>query len=281
MESLKFFKYSGHGNDFVIIDNWGERVPESELIRNAKLLSRNKFGIGADGVVYINEGPDAVDFAVRFFNSDGSEADMCGNASRCAAHLAHAQGIAPAEMTFSTKAGDILAHVKDHQVSVRLPKIGKPDGIAMVEVDGLSLTYHRINTGVNHAVAWLQDIDLATLNVVKYGRPVRRHPSFAPGANVDFVKVLNDNTIAVRTYEIGVEDETLACGTGCTASALLSAYNGYVKGNTIVCKTKGGEDLIVRFEGPPEEPTSVFLEGVVRHIFSGITGPDLLVRNSK
>ncbi|MDR2611307.1 MAG: diaminopimelate epimerase [Deltaproteobacteria bacterium] len=274
MEQLSFYKYSGHGNDFVIIDNWEGHVPESELSRKARLLSRLKFGIGADGVVYIAAGPDDVDFAVRFFNADGSEADMCGNASRCAAHLAYTLSIAGPEMTFQTNAGSIHAEVADSQVRVSLPVTGRGEGLAMVEVDGYNQTYHRINTGVAHAVAWVDDVE--AINVVKIGRAVRRHVSFHPGTNVDFVQVVSPDTLVVRTYEKGVEDETLACGTGCTASALLSARNGYVRGNRVVCKTRGGEDLIVRWDGDAASPSAVYLEGQVRYIFSGQTGPDVL-----
>ncbi|MDR2405314.1 MAG: diaminopimelate epimerase [Deltaproteobacteria bacterium] len=272
--SINFFKYSGHGNDFVIIDSWDSQPAEQDLPKLARLISRPKYGVGADGVVFISEGPNDVDFAVRFFNSDGSEADMCGNASRCAAHLAHNNHIAPAEMTFKTKAGDIKAKVDGDYVSVRLPKIGRPDGVAMIDIDGFSQTYHRINTGVNHAVTWVDDLD--KVDVYKYGRFIRRHPSFSPGANVDFVKIINKDTIDVRTYEIGVEDETFACGTGVTASALLSAANGYVEGNSILCKTRGGEELRVRFVGEADNPKEVYLEGAVRFIFSGTLGQDAL-----
>jgi diaminopimelate epimerase len=159
-------------------------------------------------------------------------------------------------------------------VSVMLPKIGRPEGAALVEVDGFSQTYHRINTGVPHAVAWVEELD--AVNVSKFGRLVRRHSSFYPdGTNVDYVKVLTDNSLAIRTYERGVEDETLACGTGVTAAALLSAAQGLVKSNSILCKTRGGEDLTVRFEGPSDLPEKVFLEGPVRFIYSGQVEQDL------
>jgi diaminopimelate epimerase len=274
MEKFKFHKYSGHGNDFVIIDNWNGCVPESDLAKISKFLCRPKFGVGADGAVFISAGPEEVDFAVRFFNSDGSEADMCGNASRCSAHLANFLSIAPSEMTFKTKAGLVEASVKDHMVSVQMPKIGRPEGAALVDVDGYNQTYFRINTGVYHAVAFVPDLEL--VNVPKYGRAVRRHASFAPeGTNVDFVKILGDDSIAVRTYERGVEDETLACGTGVTASALLAAVQGLVKSDKITCKTRGGEDLIVRWLGSPDSPEKVFLEGAVRYTFSGQVEPDL------
>jgi diaminopimelate epimerase len=274
MEQLSFFKYSGHGNDFVIIDNWDGHVPEKELSAKAKLLARPKFGIGADGVVYITAGPDDVDFAVRFFNADGSEADMCGNASRCAAHLAYTLSIAGDSMTFPTNAGNITAEVDKSLVRVSLPFTGRGEGVAMVDADGFNQTYHRINTGVSHAVTWVNDLE--AVNVLKVGRVVRRHVGFHPGANVDFVQILDNDTIAVRTYEKGVEDETLACGTGCIAAALLSARNSFVKGNTVTCKTRGGEDLVVRWDGDASTPTAVYLEGQVRYVFSGQTGPDAL-----
>ncbi|MDR0622159.1 MAG: diaminopimelate epimerase [Deltaproteobacteria bacterium] len=274
MEKFKFYKYSGHGNDFVIIDNWNNVVPEADLSKIAKLICRPKFGVCADGAVFIAAGPDEVDFAVRFFNSDGSEADMCGNASRCSAHLAHHVSIAPAEMSIKTKAGILEATVTDSTVSVLMPRIGKPEGAARVEIDGYCQTYYRINTGVPHAVAWVEDLE--DVNVVKYGRAVRRHASFSPdGTNVDFVKVVSDNTLAVRTYERGVEDETLACGTGVTASAVLAASQKLVTATSITVQTRGGEDLTVRYEGPAETPTKVFLEGPVRFTFTGQVESDL------
>ena len=274
MEKFKFYKYSGHGNDFVIIDNWNNVVPEADLSKIAKLICRPKFGVCADGAVFIAAGPDEVDFAVRFFNSDGSEADMCGNASRCSAHLAHHVSLAPAEMSIKTKAGILEATVTDSTVSVLMPRIGKPEGAARVEIDGYCQTYYRINTGVPHAVAWVEDLE--DVNVVKYGRAVRRHASFSPdGTNVDFVKVVSDNTLAVRTYERGVEDETLACGTGVTASAVLAASQKLVTATSITVQTRGGEDLTVRYEGPAENPTKVFLEGPVRFTFTGQVESDL------
>ncbi|MDR1309184.1 MAG: diaminopimelate epimerase [Deltaproteobacteria bacterium] len=274
MEKFKFYKYSGHGNDFVIIDNWNNCVPDGDLSKITKLMCRPKFGVGADGTVFIAAGPDEVDFAVRFFNSDGSEADMCGNASRCAAHLAHQISIAPSDMTFRTKAGSVEATVTDGLVSVMMPKIGRAEGAALVETDGYSQTYHRINTGVSHAVAWVDDIE--DINVVKIGRAVRRHASFIPdGTNVDFVKILSEDSLAVRTYERGVEDETLACGTGVTAAALLAAAQNLVTANSIICKTRGGEDLTVRYEGPADAPSKVFLEGLVRFTFSGQVEADM------
>lgn len=277
MEKFAFHKYSGHGNDFVIVDNWEGVVPEKDMNKIAKLMCRPKFGVGADGAVFIIPGPDDVDFAWRFFNADGSEADMCGNASRCTAHLAATLGIAPDDMSFKTKAGVVEAVVQDRMVKVQMPKVGRPEGAALVEVEGLSLTYHRLNAGVPHAVAWVEDLD--NLSVFKVGRGVRRHPAFAPdGANINFVKILGPDRLAIRTYERGVEDETLACGTGATAAALLGLAQGLLTADAITCQTRGGDDLIIRVEGPLEAPDKVFLEGKVRHLFSAQVEADLFLK---
>jgi len=277
MEKFAFYKYSGHGNDFVIVDNWDGQVPEKDLSKIAKLMCRPKFGIGADGAVFIIAGPDDVDFAWRFFNADGSEADMCGNASRCTAHLAATLGIAPNEMSFKTKAGVVEAVVHERMVKVQLPKIGRPEGAALVEVEGVSLTYHRLNVGVPHAVAWVDELD--GLNVFKIGRAVRRHPAFAPdGANINFVKVIGPDKLALRTYERGVEDETLACGTGATAAAVLAASQGLITRSPITCQTRGGDDLIITLDGPLTAPDQVFMEGKVRFLFSGQVEADLFLK---
>ena len=277
MEKFTFYKYSGHGNDFVIVDNWEGLVQEKEMPKIAKLMCRPKFGIGADGAVFIIAGPDEVDFAWRFFNADGSEADMCGNASRCTAHLANTIGIAPAEMSFKTKAGVVEAEVNDRMVKVQMPKVGRPEGAALVEAEGVSLTYYRMNTGVPHAVAWVEDLD--GINAFKVGRAVRRHPAFAPdGTNVNFVKILGPDKISIRTYERGVEDETLACGTGATAAVLLAASQGLVTSPSVTCVTRGGDDLVISLEGPLDAPEKVFLEGRVRFLFTGQVEPDLFLK---
>ena len=277
MEKFAFHKYSGHGNDFVIVDNWEGVVPEKDMNKIAKLMCRPKFGVGADGAVFIIPGPDDVDFAWRFFNADGSEADMCGNASRCTAHLAANLGIAPDDMSFKTKAGVVEALVNDRMVKVQMPKVGRPEGAALVEVEGVSLTYHRVNTGVPHAVAWVEDLE--NFPVFKVGRAVRRHPAFAPdGANINFVKILGPDRLAIRTYERGVEDETLACGTGATAAALLGLAQGLLAAASVTCQTRGGDDLTISVEGPLEAPDKVFLEGKVRHLFSAQVEADLFLK---
>lgn len=277
MEKIAFYKYTSQGNDFIIVDNWNGEVPEKDMAKTAKLMCRPKYGIGADGLVFIVAGPDDVDFAWRFFTADGTEADMCGNAARCAAHLAASLNIAPSEMSFKTKAGVVEATVEDRKVKIRLPKIGRSEGAALVEAEGISLTYHRLSVGMPHAVAWVEDLE--ALNVNKLGRAVRRHPAFAPdGANIDFAKVTGPDRLTLRSYMRGVEEEVLSSGTGAVAATLLAAAQGLITGSCVVCRTKGDGELTVSFEGPATSPEAVYLEGQVRCLFSGQVESDLFLK---
>lgn len=275
MVGLEFYKMSGHGNDFVFVDNWENLVSETEMPELAKKVCRRQNGVGADGMVFIEEGPDEVDFSWRFFNSDGSEAEMCGNAGRCAAQFAYMTGIAPAEMTFKTLAGVIEAFVGPNTVKIKMTQPSEPEMDCVLDINGSKMKFCSINTGVPHAVAWVGDIE--GVKVAEIGRVVRFHPSFKPaGTNVNFVEVLGEDRIKIRTYERGVEDETLACGTGAIASVLLSSLKGLVESPTRVM-TRGGEELIVHFEKTGEDFTSVYLEGPVRVTFSGRLGPDIML----
>ncbi|MGL4208668.1 MAG: diaminopimelate epimerase [Candidatus Adiutrix sp.] len=276
MEKFSFYKYSSSGNDFVIIDGWDGQVSEKDMPKVAKLMCRPKFGVGADGVVFIVPGPDEVDFAWRFFNPDGSEPDMCGGAAFCTAHLANTIGIAPNEMSFKTKAGLVEAAVDGRKVTIELPKIGRPEGAALVEIEGLSFTYHRLNVGTPHAVAWVSDLNL---NVFKIGRAVRRHLAFAPdGANVNFAKIMGPDKIAVRTYERGVEEETQACAGGCAASVILALNQELLTAPAVSCQTKNGEEIMVSVRGDLKAPEKVLIESHVRYLFSGQIEPDLFLK---
>ncbi len=275
MEKFTFYKYSGHGNDFVIVDNWEGQVPEKDMGKIARLMCRPKLGVGADGAVFITAGPDEVDFAWRYFKADGNEEDISGNGCRCAAHLANSIGIAPSEMSFKTKAGVVDASIDGHQVKVRLPKLGRPEGAALVETEGLSLTYHRLNMGLPQAVAWVEELD--SLNVPRLGQAVRRHPAFAPeGANINFVKILGPDKLALRSYARGVEDEVLSSGSGAAAALILGTAQGLLSSRSLSCRTRSGEELSVSFD--PETGDQVCLEGRVRFLFSGQVEADLFLK---
>ena len=276
MINLEFYKMSGHGNDFVIVDNWEGLVGAADMPSLAKAVCRRRLGVGADGMIFLEEGPSEVDFGWRFFNADGSEAEMCGNGGRCAAKFAYLTGIAPAEMSFMTKAGVIKAEVKPDTVKIQMTEPGTPNMNCPLELDGQTIDFCTINTGVPHAVAWVDDLEKTS--VVEMGRAVRFHPKFSPaGTNANFVKILSPERLAIRTYERGVEDETLACGTGCVAAVLLSALKGLVESPTRVV-TRSGEVLLVHFTKTDQGFADVYLEGPVRVIYTGRLGPDVSMK---
>jgi diaminopimelate epimerase len=262
---LPFVKMSGTGNDFVMIDNMGLGL-KTDLSKLASRLCHRQFGIGADGIILL-EPSDRADFTMRIFNADGSEAEMCGNGSRCAAAFAVSKGVAGREMKFSTLAGIIEARLTDNGAAIRLtdPKDMRRDVIAAVK--GIDYTLQFINTGVPHAVLFTDNVDDISVNLI--GSAIRYHNVFKPaGTNVNFVQVIDDGTIKVRTYERGVEGETLACGTGATASAILSAEVHGIKGRPVKVFVPGGE-LMIDFRKENGVYTDVWLIGPAEVTFRG------------
>ena len=262
MRTLVFTKMVASGNDFVVIEARAhtQTVAHRAL---AKRLCDRKYGIGADGLLVLGRSTKA-DVRMRIFNADGSEAAMCGNGARCAARYI---GGKKKEIRIETGAGLIQAKVSADTITIRLTA---PTGIELdvpVRVNGRSLKLNRINTGVPHAVIFVEGID--SMPVRELGRDIRFHGDFAPrGTNVDFVEVGDGRTIAVRTYERGVEDETLACGTGSTAAALIVALHHGGKG-PIKVKTKSKELLWVYFKRTGESFKEVWLEGSASRVFTG------------
>ncbi len=273
---VAFSKMSGAGNDFIIIDHRVPLIPQGEQPELARRLCRRMFSVGADGLILI-ENSDAADFRWRFYNADGSVAEMCGNGARCAARFAFVKGIAGASLSFETQAGIIEAEVREDD-TVRLRMTSPHDFRAGLSVmlDGRERSLSFVNTGVPHAVLFFDDGE--ELQVREWGKLVRFHPLFQPaGTNVNFVQVIGDNTIRVRTYERGVEDETMACGTGAVASALFAALNG-LAASPVAVVSSGGERLTILFdlrEGPGAD--KVFLQGPARMIYEGqVTAEALL-----
>ncbi|MBW2140593.1 MAG: diaminopimelate epimerase, partial [Deltaproteobacteria bacterium] len=270
-----FYKMSGHGNDFILVDNRDKRVEDEAMAPLAKAVCRRRLSVGADGIIFIENGPPEVDFAWRFFNSDGSEAEMCGNGSRCAARFAHMMGIAPAKMSFLTLAGIIRAEVKAETIKVGLTQPADPKLDYTLDVNGQSVTISSYNTGVPHGVIFLDDVEAAP--VKELGRSIRFHPHFQPaGINVNFTQVIDRGHLSNRTYERGVEDETLACGTGCIAAGLLAALHGWIDSPTRIM-TRGGEELIIHFTKTENGFKDIFLEGPVRIVYNGRLGPEALI----
>lgn len=266
MRELSFSKMSGSGNDFIVVDNRKGTIPAGEGAGLARALCRRRFSVGADGLILLRQSPRA-DFAWNFFNADGSEAAMCGNGGRCAARFAFVNGLAPEKMCFETGAGVIKAEVKGRRVKLQLPDPYGYRAEVRVKAGGKVLTPGFVVVGVPHAVVKVQDLEATP--VQQWGRTVRNDPQFAPeGTNVNFYRPSGKQRIDVRTYERGVEGETLACGTGSVATALVAAAAGEVRG-PVALTTRGGEKLKVYFRRRGTSFREVYLEGEADFVYEG------------
>ncbi len=270
---MHFAKLQGSGNDFVVIDNRDGKVGEFLKALNldvkefAKKVCAFHTGVGADGLILI-ENPDSPDnhFKWQFFNADGSVAEMCGNGSRCAVRFAFEEGIVGKEVRFETLAGVIKAYVLDSGKRIKVQLTSPKDYKQMsLNLDIQSIEGHFINTGVPHFVVLVEDLE--KVDVQRLGKSIRFHPQFQPkGTNVNFTEPVGENAIRIRTYERGVEGETLACGTGATASAIVAYKKGIISKKPVQVITKGGEVLAIDFD---DELREVFLEGGVVRVFDG------------
>ncbi len=269
MDTVIFHKMQGCGNDFVLIDNRGLALPQGRMADWAKAICPRAVSVGADGLIFLEE-PDQnpgaeADYIWHFFNADGSRAEMCGNASRCAAVLAVELGLAGPEHVLGTDAGPVRAQVLGPDTSrVQLTAPKDMELNIPINLDSMSggATAHFVNTGVPHAVIFSDDAD--QLDVARLGRELRYHDRFAPaGTNANFAKVLDNEHILLRTYERGVEAETLACGTGAAAGVVLAAALGLTE-NTVAVTTSGGEELTIVLEDD-----AVFLQGKALYIYTG------------
>ena len=273
MDQITFYKMSGSGNDFIIIDNRNRVVDEGDLQGFIAKVCRRKMSVGADGLILVEESEN-VDFKWRFFNADGSSAEMCGNGARCVARFAYLNGISGAEVSFETEAGIVSAQVKNDRVKIKMPDPIDLKTDYNLELENGAMQVCSVNTGVPHVVITVGDID--DVDVIKIGREIRFHDRYAPaGTNVNFICSQNDNTILIRTYERGVEDETLACGTGSIAAAIVMHYKSKGKSPVKVI-TRGGGCLYIYFEEDNGKFYNVFLEGDARVIYKGYLGEDAL-----
>jgi len=266
MTRISFFKMSGSGNDFIIIDNRTEIVDETRLTQLITGACRRKMAAGADGLILI-EDSDKADFKWRFFNKDGSIAEMCGNGARCTARFAFLNQIAGNRMAFETVAGIISASVNDNLVKIKMtdPFDFKPD--YTISLGNETVAVSSINTGVPHVVIPVDDLE--TVDVVNQGRQIRYHQEFAPtGTNVNFIALQKNGVAAIRTYERGVEDETLACGTGAVAGAVVLAHT-FKKRSPVKIITRSGSELNIYFEILDGIIQNTYLEGDARVIYQG------------
>jgi len=258
MESINFLKMNGSGNDFILIDNREGQIKEEDMSLLVKLACRRRTSVGADGLIFVVKSRQ-YDFGWRFFNADGNEVEMCGNGGRCVSRFAFLKGIAGRKMTFETIAGPIKAEIHGRMVKILMPK---PTDLQM-EIDMEKRpgwqSVDFINTGVPHVVVRVKGLDRHP--VKDEGRLIRYHSLFLPlGTNANFMQVIDKHKLLVRTYERGVEDETLACGTGAIASVLVNAIRGVLESPVIV-ETRGGDNLTICFSLEENFFKQIWLEG--------------------
>jgi diaminopimelate epimerase len=264
MGKIEFYKMSGSGNDFIIVDNRDKIVDETDLLNFIVKVCRRKMSVGADGFILV-ENTEGADFKWRFFNSDGSVAEMCGNGARCVARFAYLTGIAGPEMSFETGAGIVEAQVAGESVKIKMTDPSDLKTDYTLELKDRSISVSSINTGVPHVVMVTDTLD--DVEVVKMGREIRFHDMFAPaGTNVNFICPIKDDTIGIRTYERGVEDETLACGTGSVAGALIMARKMKIDAPINVL-TRSGVNLKIYYKEKNAAYQDIYLEGDARIIY--------------
>jgi diaminopimelate epimerase len=272
-DPITFTKMAGGGNDFVVIDNRTLKIADAaELTRR---ICTRALSVGADGLILIETSVRAT-FRMRYYNSDGSLGEFCGNGTRCAARFAFTNVIAGKQMTIETDAGIVSATIGEGgTVSITLPPpyAFKPE--RPVKVEEKVIRGSSIMVGVPHYVIFLRD-DLWQQDIAPLGRAIRKHPELQPaGTNVNFVVVRDEHSIEVRTYERGVEAETLSCGSGVVASAVASALFGRVKPPVSVL-VRSGTTYEVAFEVVPGGVDNVRLKGDARIIFRAAVTPETL-----
>lgn len=255
----------GAGNDFIVVDDRSMRFPLSDRAWIKRICSLHS-GIGAEGLILIQPS-DKASFCMRFFNPDGPEAEMCGNGVRCAARFANDGGIAEREMTIQTMAGILRASITENGVRVAMPIPSKIRLDFTVQEASQSIACSFVNTGVPHVV--VETDNLEAVDLQRMGPLLRRHKDFAPqGTNVDFMQVTGDHSLGVRTYERGVEGETLACGTGITACAIIAALLNKVA-PPVNAACQHGDILEVNFKKCGDNIENVSLLGPAVPVFQG------------
>jgi len=263
LSPIPFTKLQGSGNDFIVIDN------RFQLIKNrpefARTICPRKTGIGADGVLFL-EKSELADFKMRIFNPDGSEPGMCGNGARCIARFAHLKKIVGEKCSFETLSGKIFSQIKNNRVRIRMKDPSRPQLNLEINLEEGSYTGHFLDTGVPHFVLFVPEVE--KIDLPKMGSRIRYHGKFQPeGTNVDFAEI-KDDTVRMRTYERGVEAETLSCGTGAVATA-LAANLVYALNSPVKIRTPGG-DLKVYFQkSGTHNFTQVSLEGKAEVVYEG------------
>ena len=255
---IKFLKYHGAGNDFILIDNRFQKYSLKNY--QIKFLCHRKYGIGSDGLIFLNHSDD-FDFEMIYHNSDGNQSSMCGNGGRCIVGFAKHLNIIDSKAKFLAIDGIHEARIhKSSRISLSMSNINSIKN---------NNKFVFIDSGSPHHIIQVNDID--KIDVFKMGLKVRSLKKYQPkGVNVNFIEKVSSNIFKIRTYERGVENETLACGTGAVASAIAMHYNGETKQNKILIKTLGG-DLGIKFEYDSNKSSyhRIFLEGDINLVYEG------------
>jgi diaminopimelate epimerase len=254
---IEFYKYQGTGNDFVMIDNRSNFFPKDNIQLIARLCDR-RFGIGGDGLILL-ENDTETDFKMVYYNSDGNQSSMCGNGGRCLVAFAKKLNVIQNSTTFIATDGVHHASVADNGIV----------SLQMIDVADIKITpdYVFMNTGSPHHIQLVEDLE--HYNVKENGASIRYGELYGKqGSNINFVKKIDETTFSLRTYERGVEDETLACGTGATAVAIAMNVLGETKANSIDLNVEGGK-LVVSFDEKDGQFTNVFLKGPAEFVFKG------------
>ena len=263
---IAFWKMHGAGNDFILTDDRTLTFPARDQAWLARLADRRR-GVGCEGIILIQPSSKA-DFRMRFFNPDGGEVEMCGNGARCVARLAADIGAAGPAMTIDTLAGILKAERVGERVRLGMTdprdwRLGRT-----LAIHGDSLAYGFVNSGVPHVVVPVTHIE--SIDVARLGAAIRYHADFAPaGTNANFIEPTGPDSLRIRTYERGVEGETLACGTGIVAAALVAGRLGLVRPPVFVT-TAGGDVLEVDYRGADDAIRHVTLLGPAEYAFEGV-----------
>ncbi|GHU69640.1 diaminopimelate epimerase [Spirochaetia bacterium] len=278
---MVFCKMQGAGNDFIIINNIKQEIPGEKFPEMAKRLCTRKLSIGADGLMVVEKPQKGGDIRVRLINADGTDAEMCGNGVRCIARYVNEEGIAGEHITIEAAAGDVEAErLSKRSYKIKLQRAGVVKEARTADVGGKKYAYTYIelgNPGIPHIVVempGLKDLDREELRVL--GRKLRYHPDFPKGANVNFYQILDGNSVLLLTYERGVEDFTLACGTGSGSTALSLKLQGKLSGDNLKLNVPGGL-LIVDLKQAGEREYDLYLTGDTNIIAKGeILDEDLI-----
>jgi diaminopimelate epimerase len=261
----RFLKMAGGGNDFLVFEADGRALTDEDRARLA-LVCRRGLSVGADGAMFLSPGEKGR-VRVDYYNADGGPATFCANGTRCAARYAALHGMSDGSPALETGWGTIEARVDGESVTLALPAVPAPQDPIPISGRGLPPTAIPMRVGVPHLVVFVRG-DLGLLAIDRFGPPLRRHPALPEGANVNFVRSAGENRIEVRSWERGVEGETLSCGSGVVAAAIAAGRQGMAV-SPVSCGTRSGVDLIVEYRDEGEVIVGVRLTGDAREVYRG------------